>query len=702
MNWVLGASETHLQVSPYLGDSPHCPSNRHTPECGTFLEYIDPPPIAAAWKCPVCEQHLEDPVMLQCGLSAADACLPTISARPPAAGSTLMLDGATDQETAGALGDNDDDAGADEGLAVVAVEGALNDQPEPAAVPCEAVVTVGTLEAHLAGECPAQRARCPQCGRAVARAERAAHLAERCPGRRVACPKCTQLVAARELMQSETGARHLRQECPRRLRACRKGCGQRVPLADMEEHCRRDCPNKPQACPYAGVGCEELVAPPERAAHGQAHLGAHVDLLLGALTRAQAEAAQTRHELALTKDQLAQTRQQAARTEQLLEQTRQQARDAERLLDQTGQQTFQNERLLDQTRQELGKAKAQAAQHGRQLTETRHELAQTKEALEQTRQQAARTEQALDQTRQELAQSRQAMAGLTGRLEALAATVAPLEEARRKAAEEQEARRKAEEARRKAAEEEARRKAAAEEEARRKAAEEARRKAAEEEARRKAAEEEARRKAAAEEEALRKAAAEAEAEAQLNLHGRGLTDRCAVALAGWLATNRTVTQNRIGDEGARALAAALPQNSTLREPPGSCLMPMHPSPRSSSSSSIVLFGTAFVSMGEGRVLGAGRYGHQLLIDFPINQPPGSCLIPMHPSPRSSSSSSIVLFGTPFLLIHFPINQPPGSCLIPMHPSPRSSSSSSIVLFGTPFRPHGGPVLTCVPPRSAAR
>ncbi|KAJ4456135.1 hypothetical protein PAPYR_8738 [Paratrimastix pyriformis] len=35
---------------------------------------------------------------------------------------------------------------------------------------------------------------------------------------------------------------------------------------------------------------------------------------------------------------------------------------------------------------------------------------------------------------------------------------------------------------------------------------------------------------------------------------------------------------------------------------------MHPSPRSSSSSSIVFFGTAFVSMGEGRVLGAGRYG----------------------------------------------------------------------------------------------
>ncbi|KAJ4454645.1 hypothetical protein PAPYR_10588 [Paratrimastix pyriformis] len=122
---------------------------------------------------------------------------------------------------AGALGDNDDDAdgaGADEGLAGVVVGGALDDQPEPAAVPCEAVVTVGTLEAHLAGECPAQRARCPQCGRAVARAERAAHLAERCPGRRVACPKCTQLVAARELMQSETGARHLRQECP-------AGCG---------------------------------------------------------------------------------------------------------------------------------------------------------------------------------------------------------------------------------------------------------------------------------------------------------------------------------------------------------------------------------------------------------------------------------------------------------------------------------------------
>ncbi|KAJ4456133.1 hypothetical protein PAPYR_8733 [Paratrimastix pyriformis] len=536
-----------------------------TTECGTFLEYIDPPPIAALWKCPVCEQHLEDPVVLQCGHNVCRRCVPSDHLCPtPGCGKHF-------------------------------------DAPIPNP---SAEWTVRGIKAHLAGECPAQRARCPQCGRAVARAERAAHLAERCPGRRVACPKCTQLVAARELMQSETGARHLRQECPRRLRACRKGCGQRVPLADMEEHCRRDCPNKPPhetTQPFSSIppahappslrprlhstitthhhanppraasvpvrwgGLRGAGGPARAGCPRAAHLGAHVDLLLGALTRAQAEAAQTRHELALTKDQLAQTRQQAARTEQLLEQTRQQARDAERLLDQTGQQTFQNERLLDQTRHELGQAKAQAAQHGRQL-------AQTKEALDQTRQQAARTEQtleqtrqALDQTRQELAQSRQAMAGLTGRLEALAATVAPLEEARRKAAEEasrkaaeeQEARRKAEEARRKAAEEEARRKAAAEEEARCKAEEEARRKAAEEQEARRKAEEEARRKAAAEVEALRKAAAEAEADPQVAAvlaQARGCTDsgsyvsrpqvaadRCAVALADWLATNRTVT-----------------------------------------------------------------------------------------------------------------------------------------------------------------
>ncbi|KAJ4454649.1 putative protein M01D1.5 [Paratrimastix pyriformis] len=236
-----------------------CPVS--TTECGSFLEYIDPPPNAALWKCPVCEQHLEDPVVLQCVTLLRDIWR-QVTIFIPVPGVEWMvreikvrcphhIPGA-----AGVLGDNDDDAEAgadeDEGLVVVVVEGALDDQPEPAAVPCEAVVTVGTLEAHLAGECPAQRARCPQCGRAVARAERAAHLAERCPGRRVACPKCTQPVAARELMQSETGARHLRQECPRRLRACRKGCGQRVPLADMEEHCRRDCPNKPRRIP-AGV-----------------------------------------------------------------------------------------------------------------------------------------------------------------------------------------------------------------------------------------------------------------------------------------------------------------------------------------------------------------------------------------------------------------------------------------------------------------
>ncbi|KAJ4456130.1 hypothetical protein PAPYR_8730 [Paratrimastix pyriformis] len=48
-----------------------------TTECGTFLEYIDPPPIAALWKCPVCEQHLEDPVVLQCGHNVCRRCVPS-------------------------------------------------------------------------------------------------------------------------------------------------------------------------------------------------------------------------------------------------------------------------------------------------------------------------------------------------------------------------------------------------------------------------------------------------------------------------------------------------------------------------------------------------------------------------------------------------------------------------------------------------
>ncbi|KAJ4458518.1 putative Protein kinase domain [Paratrimastix pyriformis] len=169
-------------------------------------------------------------------------------------------------------------------------------------------------------------------------------------------------------------------------------------------------------------------------------------------------------------------------------------------------------------------------------------------------------------------------------------------------------RKSAEEAPRKAAEAEARRKAAAEAEARRRQAaalEEARRKQAEEQRaakalRRKAAEEEeARRKAAEEEEARRTAAEEEHRQAQvaavlsqarsctgtrLDLVGQGMTDRCVVALAAWLATNRVVTrfclsaspplsslvafttqlnfgQNQIGDEGARALA----QNSAICE-----------------------------------------------------------------------------------------------------------------------------------------
>ncbi|KAJ4453631.1 hypothetical protein PAPYR_11840 [Paratrimastix pyriformis] len=84
----------------------------------------------------------------------------------------------------------------------------------------------------------------------------------------------------------------------------------------------------------------------------------------------------------------------------------------------------------------------------------------------------------------------------------------------------------------------------------------------EEEARRKAAEEEAVQRQAAE------AAAAAEEELKVRFDGYDLTDQCAVALAGWLATNETITvldlsKNRIGVEGARAFAAALAQNHTI-------------------------------------------------------------------------------------------------------------------------------------------
>ncbi|KAJ4453143.1 hypothetical protein PAPYR_12483 [Paratrimastix pyriformis] len=116
-----------------------------------------------------------------------------------------------------------------------------------------------------------------------------------------------------------------------------------------------------RSCVYSCVGCDEPVAPTERAAHGQANLGAHMDLMLGALTSAQAEAA-------LTKQELAQTRQN---------------------LDQIRQELTQNRQTLDQTRRELGEA----------------------------RRQAALTQHILDQTRHELSQSRQDIAALTGRFE---------------------------------------------------------------------------------------------------------------------------------------------------------------------------------------------------------------------------------------------------------------------------------------------
>ncbi|KAJ4456248.1 hypothetical protein PAPYR_8619 [Paratrimastix pyriformis] len=368
---------------PTASDSPTrtCASGG-APVSGTLLEYVDPPTIDELWKCPVCGQHFEKPVMLRCGHNVCRRCLPA-DHLCPAPGCGEHFDEAFPNPSVQRLvqalkvrcvhtGGNPP-AGATVPAHTITADQAKECGPEtadtvdiPPEVPepdasCEAVVTVGTLEAHLANECPAQQFPCPQCGRRVARAQREAHLAGRCPGRQVACPKCQQTVQARELMP---GGSHLSAECPRRLRECTLGCGQMVPMADMEEHCRRDCKNKPRPCLFAAVGCPDLLHPADQPAHSQAHLTTHVDGLRAALAEAQAR---------------------AARAEEAL---------------QVATQTWARQEA--ELRQEIGRVQAEGAREVRRLSE--------------------------------------GQAALGRQLATLAATLAPFEAARRKTAEEAEGR----------------------------------------------------------------------------------------------------------------------------------------------------------------------------------------------------------------------------------------------------------------------
>eukprot|EP00708_Paratrimastix_pyriformis_P002711 GAFH01001464.1.p3 GENE.GAFH01001464.1~~GAFH01001464.1.p3 ORF type:complete len:316 (+),score=60.41 GAFH01001464.1:81-950(+) len=236
---------------------------------------------------------------------------------------------------------------------------------------------------------------CPKCGMAVVRARSGDHQKYTCLKRMVPCPKCLQMV-----MVGDLPVLHLEHECPRRLRDCDQGCGLQVPMTDMEEHCRRDCKNKPQPCCFHGLGCEDLVSPPNQASHNQDHLRAHVDMLLVALARVQSEAAR---QVAQAHQELEGLARAAAETARQLDLVRaDQHREAEQAATELKAETArQLEQLKAAHRRDLQEAAAATARQFEQLKsafqqQLQQAAAEQKAALQQ---QAVETARQVDQLR---------------------------------------------------------------------------------------------------------------------------------------------------------------------------------------------------------------------------------------------------------------------------------------------------------------
>ncbi|KAJ4457774.1 putative polyadenylate-binding protein 8 [Paratrimastix pyriformis] len=310
---------------------------------------------------------------------------------------------------------------------------------------------------------------CPKCGQAVVRSRMPNHQQFTCLKRMVPCPRCMQMV-----MVGDLPVKHLEQECSRRLRDCVRGCGQRVPLSDMDEHCLRDCKNKPRPCSFHALGCEDLVGPPDQPAHNQAHLPGHE----------RQQAATEREQAQRQLEELRAAHQQAATEQQTERQAvRQQLEEAQRQLQQlrAAHQQAATERQAAEQRQAAETTRRldqlQAAYHrdlDRAVAELKASIqlqAATARQLEQTRRrtavagqlQAAETARQLEEVKAHQRDLQQAATEQKGQLDQTkAAHRQELDRTRRQLEQLKAARqRDIEHARRKAAEEKAGRKAAA-------------------------------------------------------------------------------------------------------------------------------------------------------------------------------------------------------------------------------------------------
>ena len=244
---------------------------------GHSCEFVERPPPAIQWDCPLCLLVLREPHQVTCcGYSYCQACVQHVQdARGPCPTcNCTVFSTFPDKRLKRSLYPFR--------VYCTHKEGG-----------CKWTGELGELEKHLNAQpplgelllgCQFVEVRCAHCSCLIPRCSVEDHQAEQCPDRPFACEHCQQYSSTfSDVTQSHW------EVCPCFPVTCPNGCQLVLPRQSLEVHCSLHCPKSLVDCSFRSVGCTVRVAREDTSAHVSQNLLSHVALLQSQVTGAGKE-----------------------------------------------------------------------------------------------------------------------------------------------------------------------------------------------------------------------------------------------------------------------------------------------------------------------------------------------------------------------------------------------------------------------------
>ncbi|KAJ4459913.1 hypothetical protein PAPYR_3972 [Paratrimastix pyriformis] len=173
------------------------PTQSSTPQISSVTEkkrydYIDPPEESSIWRCPRCFSHFEHPLLLPCGHTVCESCVPA-DRMCPVCHTAFPVERLYPNLTA------------------AKVVSRMRLKCPNCSQGCPAILAIPDLERHLHEHCEWRMSSCPRCQQPVIPHSLQAHECHQCPERGEPCVECGQFVALPGM------ERHRASECPKRL-----------------------------------------------------------------------------------------------------------------------------------------------------------------------------------------------------------------------------------------------------------------------------------------------------------------------------------------------------------------------------------------------------------------------------------------------------------------------------------------------------